>query len=235
MISSQGPTLTRLYNDLLVLGHSDPGTRRVGMSNNSYAVLSDGGAVYVDAPFEKLLPLVRQIAEEGYYPAALLLTHRHVAAQAEMLGAFEQEFGVPLFLHPVDARHPQAARTGFAFEDPTGSELLGRFGLDVRLFPGHTEGHVLVYWERHGGIVLTGDAAMGTTAEQDRDGLERLIRPPFNFNVDDEQIRRQWEEFDRPLSGAAPYHGTIYVDRGDTIREILRPLSRSEPTRGLTG
>ncbi|CAN5542154.1 hypothetical protein BH24ACT21_BH24ACT21_08910 [soil metagenome] len=235
MSSAYHATLSRPYEDLLVLQHSDPGAREAGMSTNGYAVLSEGEAVYVDTPFEILLPLVRQISDEGNVPAALLLTHRHEAGHVEEINVFEREFGVPVFLHPLDARHPQAAMIGLTFQDPMDSELFGKFGMDVRHFPGHTEGHVVVYLERHGGVLLAGDAAMSTTGQQDQDGLERLIRPPFDFNVDDEQIRWQWETFDLPLSGVGPFHGTVYPDRENDIREIMRPLTRPEPTRGLTG
>ena len=238
MLSAEEPRLTRFYEDLFMLQHTDPLTRQFGRANNSYAVLSGGEAVYVDAPYREILPLVERVSGEGHAPSALVLTHRHVAAQADALEVFQQEYGVPVFLHPIDARHPQAAITGFTFEDPTGSELLARFDLEVRLFPGHTEGHVIVRWNRHGGVLLTGDATMGTSAGEYEDGIERLVRPPIAFNVDDEGIRRQWIEFDErneSITGVAPFHGNAFIDREGSIREIMRPLQRPEPTLGPTG
>jgi hypothetical protein len=228
MSTLNNPTLDERYDDLFVLQHS---SRRAGMSTNAYAVLSDEGAVYIDAAVESLLPLIRQVADDGYEPAALLLTHRHVASDGDILETFKQEFDVPIFLHPKDAQHSQAA-SGIDFRDPTESDLLAAFDIDVQLFSGHTEGHVLIRWHRHGGVLFTGDAAMGPTVQQDENGTERYVRPPFSFSVDDEAIRRGWTDFDvGQLSGVAPYHGMVYLDRSDSIHELMRPLQRSEPTR----
>ena len=91
----------------------------------------------------------------------------------------------------------------------------------------HTSGHAnhSMFWE-------TGDAAMGPTVQQDENGTERYVRPPFSFSVDDEAIRRGWTDFDvGQLSGVAPYHGMVYLDRSDSIHELMRPLQRLEPTR----
>ena len=63
-------------------------------------------------------------------------------------------------------------------------------------------------------MLLTGDAAMGTTANQAEAGLERLIRPPIDFNLDDAKLREQWLVFDfnLPFSIVLPFHGTGYID-----------------------
>ena len=235
MTTLSTPKMIQLYDDFILLRHSDPGAQRGGMYTNSYAVLSDGKAVFVDAPFEELLPFIRQIAKD-YTPAALLLTHRHIA-HAEMLKVFEQEFGVPIFLHPIDAHHPQAAQArqaGITFQDPTKSDLFAPFDLEVQPFPGHTEESILAYWNRHGGVLLTGDAAMGPTVAQADEGMERLIRAPGAFNVDDAGVRRLWETFDKPVAGVAPFHGTVYVDRKDDIGKLMEPLTRPEPTQWMS-
>jgi hypothetical protein len=48
-----------------------------------------------------------------------------------------------------------------------------------------------MYLNKHGGLLLTGYAEMGTTADQAKPGLERLIRPPIETNVDNEKLREQ--------------------------------------------
>ena len=58
MTSLAEPTLEKLYDDLYVLQHADPGARRAGMTTNSYAVLSNDSAVYIDIGSESLRPLV---------------------------------------------------------------------------------------------------------------------------------------------------------------------------------
>jgi hypothetical protein len=88
-------------------------------------------------------------------------------------------------------------------------------------------------------LLLTGDAAMSTTADQADVELERLIRPPIDFNVDDAQLRKQWLAFDferLPISTVLPFHGTGYLDRRkENIQSIMKPLKRPEPTIGFVG
>jgi hypothetical protein len=46
--------------------------------------------------------------------------------------------------------------------------------------------------------------------------MQRLIRPPLNFNIDDVRLGKQWLVFDfdrHPISAVLPFHGTGYLDR----------------------
>jgi hypothetical protein len=89
----------------------------------------------------------------------------------------------------------------------------------------------MLYSPKHGGILLTGDSASGTSSDQARAGLERLIRPPIDTSVDDAELRRQWLAFDRPVATVLPYHGAGYIDRPPAeLISIMQPLVRSEPT-----
>lgn len=254
------PEPQALLDDLLLLEHEDPGSRKDGMSTNSYALLENGSgaaggeALLVDATFDYLMPSVRELAERGYRPAAIVLTHRHIlAGNGTMLDDLAAEFGdVPVLLHPIDVAYsvrddphaadhpleniePSKAAPGVGFldpiGDPTGASLLAGFGVEALHFPGHTEGSVVLYRERDG-LLLSGDAAMGTTVRQAAAGIEEVVRPwPF-MSVDDARLRRAWLGFERPVSHLAPYHGrTAYLDRpAEEMREIMRPLTREEPT-----
>ncbi|MGH9964056.1 MAG: hypothetical protein ACRD5E_04415 [Nitrososphaeraceae archaeon] len=71
----------------------------------------------------------------------------------------------------------------------------------------------MLYSTSNGGLLLTGDSAMGTTADQAKAGLERLVRPPIDTSVDDAELRKQWLAFDRPVVTVLPFQGTGYVDR----------------------
>jgi glyoxylase-like metal-dependent hydrolase (beta-lactamase superfamily II) len=141
---------------------------------------------------------------------------------------------VPIFLHPLDAGHPQAKSAGMAFQDPMDSVMLAGFGLEVIHFPSQTEGSVMLY-RRRDGLLLSGDSAMGTTGPQSAEGMERQIRPPVFTSVDDEGLRRNWTGFERPVAHFGPYHGSVYVDRAGEMEAIMRPLMREEPTRGVEG
>ena len=149
----------------------------------------------------------------------------------DAIGDLSTEFKIPVLLHPIDAGHQQALVSGIQFENPVGHPVLGEFGFEALLFPGQTAGSVVLYSTKHGGILLTGDSAMGTTADQAKDGLERLVRPPMETSVDDAELLEQWLAFDRPVATVLPFHGTGYIDRqAADLASIMRPLVRREPT-----
>jgi len=232
--ATSSPEPNRLLDDLILLEHTDPGARPAGMSTNAYVLLADGKALIVDAAFDYLLTPTREIAGRGYRPAGLLLSHRHLAGNGDMFGAFQEEFGAPIFLHPLDAAHPQAGGADVELRDPMESPLFAEFGVEVIHFPGQTEGSVMLY-RRRDGLLLAGDSAMGPTNPQTASGVERLIRPPVFTSTDDAQLRRNWIEFAKPVAHLGPYHGSVYVDRDKAMEGLMRPLVREEPTQGVEG
>jgi len=229
------PQLSQLREGLALLEHSDPGAVRARMSTNGFALLADGGALLFDTGAEELLPLIDRLRNEGFQPRGLVLSHRHVAGLGGAAPVISRAYRVPVFLHPVDARHPQATAAGIAYEDPTGHPLIAAFGAEVVHLPGHTAGSIGLYLPDRGGTLLTGDAAMGPTAVQTEAGVEYLIRPPVMMNVNDGELRAGWRAFHRPLASVLPYHGTGYLDRAVDLPTIMAPLTRVEPTMGLTG
>ena len=136
-----------------------------------------------------------------------------------------------MLLHPIDASHQQALTSGIQFENPVGHPVLGEFGFETGRFHGQTAGSIVLYSTKTGGLLLTGDSAMGTTANQAKAGLERLVRPPIETSVDDAELRRQWIAFHRPVATVLPFHGTGYVNRPVVdLASIMLLLVRSEPT-----
>lgn len=234
MSTLSGPKSRRLLDDLILLEHDDPGGREAGMSTNAYVLISDGKSLLMDVSYEHLLLLVRAVAGEGYPPAGLLLSHRHLAGNGDVFGTFEEEFDAPIFLHPLDTEHPQAKSAGVEFRNPMENTLFEEFGAEVMHFPGQTEGSVMLYRERDG-LLLSGDSAMGPTNPQTAGGMERLIRPPLFTSVDDEGLRRNWMRFDRSVVHFGPLHGSVYMNRADRMEEIMHPLVREEPTQGVEG
>lgn len=79
--------------------------------------------------FHLYSPFVRQLSDNGYSPAALVLLHRHVAGLGDAIDNLSTEFKIPVLLHPIDARHKQALAAGIPFENPVGHPVLGGFGL----------------------------------------------------------------------------------------------------------
>ena len=225
------PQMTRLRPDIVLIEHSHPGAEAVHISTNTYALMKDRRMLLVDTNVSPLLPFVRQLSGDGFSLAAVVITHRHVVGGGDALTDLTTEFKIPLLLHPIDAQHEQAVAAGIPFENPIGHKVLKEFGFEALLFPGQTAGSIMLYSGNNGGILLTGDSATGASADQAKAGLERLIRPPIDTNVDDDELRRQWLAFDRPVITVLPFHGTGYVDRsGADIASIMRPLVRPEPT-----
>src|SRR4030095_12444661 len=227
--------MTHLRPDIVLIEHSDPGAEEVHISTNTYALLNAGRMLLVDTNVSPLLPFVRQLADEGFSPVALVITHRHGVGLGDALSDLKAEFKIPLLLHPIDAKHKQAVDAGISFENPIGHRVLSEFAFEALLFPGQTAGSVMLYSTNNGGLLLTGDSASGTSADQAKAGLERLIRPPIDTSVDDAELRKQWLAFDRPVATVLPFHGTGYVDRSATdLASIMQPLVRSDPQTGIT-
>jgi glyoxylase-like metal-dependent hydrolase (beta-lactamase superfamily II) len=225
------PHMTRLRPDIVLIEYSDAGAEEAHLSTNTYALLGASRMLLVDTNVSSILPFVRQLSDDGYSPAALVLSHRHVAGLGDAIGDISTEFKIPVLLHPIDASHQQALASGIQFENPVGHPVLGEFGFEAVLFHGQTAGSIVLYSTKHGGLLLTGDSAMGTTADQAKAGLERLVRPPIETSVDDAELRRQWLAFHRSVATVLPFHGTGYVDRSAAdLASIMRPLVRSEPT-----
>ena len=225
------PQMTRLRPDLVLIEHSDPGAERLHVSTNTFALLDNGHMLLVDTSVSSLLPFVRQLSEDGFSPSAVAILHRHVVGLGDGLTDLQAEFKIPLLLHPLDASRIRELAFGLRFENPMGHRALRVFGFEAILFPGQTGGSVMLYSAKNGGMLLTGDSASGTSADQAEAGLERLIRPPVQTSEDDAELRRQWLAFGRPVATVLPYHGTGYIDRPtEEIVSIMRPLVRPEPT-----
>lgn len=225
------PQMTHLRSDIVLIEYSDPGAAVAHISTNTYALLKAGRMLLVDTNVSSLLPFVRQLSDDGFSPAALVISHRHVVGLSDAIGNLAEEFKIPLLLHPIDAGHQQAQAAGVTFENPIGHPVIGEFGFEAILFPGQTTGSIMLYSTNNGGQLLTGDSAMGTSTDQSEAGLERLIRPPIETSVDDAELRRQWLAFDRPVATVLPFHGTGYVDRpAADLASIMQPLVLSEPT-----
>jgi glyoxylase-like metal-dependent hydrolase (beta-lactamase superfamily II) len=208
------PQMNNLHPDIVLIEYSDPGAEEFRLSTNAYALLNSGRMLLVDTNISSLLPFVRQLSDDGFSPSALVITHRHVVGLGDALGDLKSEFKIPLLLHPIDAGHRQALNSGLSIENPIGHRALAEFGFEALLFPGQTAGSIILYSSsKGGGVLLTGDSASGTSADQAKAGVERLIRPPIDTSVDDAELRRQWLAFDRPVATVLPFHGTGYVGR----------------------
>ena len=159
------PQTTHLRPDIVLIEYSDPGAEEAHLSANTYALLDVGRMIVVDTNVSSLLPFVRQLSDDGFSPAALVITHRHVVGLGDALSDLKAEFKIPLLLHPIDAKHKQAVAAGISFENPIGHRVLSEFAFEALLFPGQTAGSIMLYSTNNGGLLLTGDSASGTSAD----------------------------------------------------------------------
>ena len=227
-------TARKLREDVLLLPHHEAGALERGLVTNCYALLCGPNTLLVDAVFADVLPAVHALAQAGHAPTALVLTHRHVVPQAETLPEIVEQYRIPVFLHPNDAAHPQARRwPDLRYADPTASPLLAECGAEAIPFPGHTEGHIMLYRAVEGGLLLTGDCAVGPTLRDADKDTATMIRPPLSFNVSDAALRNGWIAFRRPVTALCPYHGMPLLDRPDAVAGALESLRREQPTIGL--
>ena len=221
-----------LYDDLVLLPQKSAVTGGTGRPPNSFAVLFAGYSVLFDAPYSWTLGGIRDLADKGYAPKVLVLSHRNVAGQGDAYETLQGEYGLPILLHPGDASHPEARRAGVDFGDPMTNEVLREASCEVIHFPGHTAGSAMLYWPAHGGVLLAGDCAVGPGPRQSQ-VPPRLERSPGPTEEMTERLAEQWRTFDKPLRTVCPLHGTVYQDRDDLV-EIMRPLY-AEPPMDPTG
>ena len=226
------PETQALFDDLLLLPQEGAQTGPTGRPPNSFAVLVSGRSILFDAPYSWVVPAVRRLRDEGHAPAALVLSHSNVAVQGDAFDVMTGEFEVPVLLHPADAAASEPRQSGVEFADPLQSNILAESGLEVFRFPGHTEGSIVLYWQEHGGVVLAGDSAVGPGPRQDPEP-PRLIRAPAMNAEADENLRKLWRNFEKPIRTLGPLHGAVYVDRDD-IQEIMHPLIEGEPMGPMT-
>ena len=111
----------------------------------------------IDASDSPLIPFIRQLNNQGFSPLALVISHRHIVGQSvDALPSLIDEFQIPVLLHPIDAQHRQARSSNMQFENPIDHPILKEFDLEALLFPGHTEGHIVLYSHNNSGLLFTG-------------------------------------------------------------------------------
>ena len=222
--SSESQTL---YSDLIMLPQQGATTGGSGRPPNSFALLFEGYSVLFDAAYSWTLAGIADLADQGYPPKTLVLSHRNVAGQGDAFETLQRDYNLSVLLHPDDASHPEAKRSGVEFGNPVGNEVLAEAGLEVIHFPGHTAGSVMLYWPEHGGVLLAGDCAAGPGPRQDQNP-PRLERTPGPTQAMTDQLAEQWRTFSKPLRSVYPLHGTFYQDHDD-LAAIMRPLYDAPP------
>lgn len=185
------------------------GTGR-GYRSFGYVLSLDGFSVLIDATDERFLSRLSDFPR----PRHLLLTHRHTRLHE---ARYEERFGLDVYLHPIDAGAPRngpSAGTPAAsrYRDPMDDLDLRALGFRFLHVPGHTPGFTMIVWDRHDGILFSGDAVIGPKCGKPR----ALHYPPRAVSDDDPQLRRSLAALEPPrVRHILPFHGEPLRDIDD--------------------
>lgn len=182
---------------------------------NSYAILRDGYSILFDAGYPWALDGIARFAEEGYPPHALVLSHRDTARAADALDTIRSTYDIPILLNPLDANDTEVHATGIAFQDPVTAPVLREANIDCLPLPGHTPGSIMLYLENEGGIVLTGDCAVGPGPEQGagEPDAEPQLQRTLMSEEDERVFIPAWHKAmaSLPVAAVLPLHGQCYL------------------------
>ena len=180
---------------------------------NSYAILRGDRSILLDAPFSWTLDGAHALADDGFPPEIMVLSHRDLLSSGDAFEDYDRTFGAPVLLHPDDRDADAADDLGVPLRDPMAGEearLLSEAGIETIHIPGHTPGSIMLYLRDEGGILLAGDSAVGPGPAQG-DQTPRLER---TLGADeDPRFIETWRRFvsARPVAAVLPLHGRPYV------------------------
>ncbi|KAL9649956.1 hypothetical protein ABK040_014994 [Willaertia magna] len=229
--------ITKLFDDVILF---PLGQERMGASVQGYGIVIDKRKlVLIDVWHTSALPHLRKLSEEeNLTPIALIITHRHFINDQQQ--NLVKQLEIPTFLHPKD----QSSFPQFFFEDPEKNKLIRELGLQIIPFPGHTAGHILIYYDKHGGLLFTGDSAVGAVTNKQLLSLDNVVNdrsnsssnsedlncchlPPEQFTDDMKTLKENWRGKTLPhFENILPSHGRPFLnvrDREEWNR-ILAPL-----------
>ncbi|WP_299414767.1 MBL fold metallo-hydrolase [uncultured Sulfitobacter sp.] len=201
---------------------------------NSYAISGSTGTLLFDAVFSWNLDAIEAMISTAHPPLALVLSHRHLVSSGDAFHEIKEHYELPVLLHPDDHTCPSMSRLPMAVGDPTGGkglEILQGVGAQLIHIPGHTAGSIMLYLPQKGGILLTGDAAVGPGPIQP-DQTPRLERP---IGADtDPCFIPIWKEVvgSLPIAAILPLHGAYYLrcDLGsDVFDAIVENIWKGHP------
>ena len=196
---------------------------------NSWAILREGRSILLDAPVSWAMEGIAALAAAGHPPAAHVLSHRDIAGSGDAFDAFADAYDAPFLMHPEDQAEDAPRKLSVPLNDPMASDVLRDAGIETIHIPGHSPGSIMLYSAEAGGILLTGDAAVGPGPEQS-DRTPRLERPK---GADaDRRFLRIWHDVAaRPLAAVLPLHGEGYrrADHPERFDAIVANIWEGEP------
>ncbi|QCW99455.1 hypothetical protein FGM00_04770 [Aggregatimonas sangjinii] len=182
----------------------------------------------IDAVRDESVQSLKNWMANGYSISGVFLTHRDLLGQAYApLHEISEDLGnAPIFIHPDDTPKNSNA----LFDITCAIDIFTDFNVQVHHSPGHTPGSVVIYAEMNGGILFTGDSAVGSPYEEEQYYFER----PPNNEENDERLRGFWENVEQRFKHILPLHGKPQFGLNEMQQDyIVKNLCKAEKTKSL--
>lgn len=174
-----------------------PDTFIIKMENGAqgYAIrhLNRKDLLLIDTVSEGAKKGIKHLVEEGYTIKAILITHKEVMknAYADWNEISEDAGKAPIFTHPMNTNGE-----AFNFKNIMDKNtILEHFSISVRDFPSKAGETAVIYSEINNGMLFSGDAAIGSPYDSEK---EEVMRPDLenenkNFSLADSWSSVMWE------------------------------------------
>ena len=198
---------------------------------NSYMIrhINRKEILLIDVVHESSKNTIDELISDGYDIQALLLTHGDLIDQAytNMSQLSRDLNSAPIFAHPLDSKKSSADIKDIM----KSNAIFEKFSLEVYHAPGHTGGSVLLYTPINGGMLFTGDSAVGSPYDNEKFYFER---PPIEETSMDSGLAASWKFFRKPFKHILPLHGKPEFNLSEgRQKDILLNLSKNEKTDSL--
>lgn len=190
--------------------------------DQAYAVVNGKDLLLIDAVEEAYKGAIDYLLHNGYNINAILVTGKQVRNDSypDLQTLSKDTGGASIYMHPEIAPGDLETK-GLTGRD----ELLGKFDLEPHVVPGK-EGQVILYCNRHNGIIFAGDSALGSDYGSDEflftRGREQKGKEAF-------PVEEFWQGFRKEFSYFFSRQGKPAIEVDDRTRtSLLDRLARGE-------
>lgn len=201
------------------------GEENEGGFNQGYAIrhLNQKDIILIDVVEKATREAVKKWVNDGYTIRAIFISNTSVFknAYADLKTISEDAGGAPIYAHPMTT-----IKEDFRIKDITSNkdEVFKNFGLTIYNLPGNGGGSVLIYSDINGGMLFTGEDALGSPYDSD---LNEFTRPKMKSKNDEFGLAESWGAFEKPFTYLFPLRGKpgFNLEEEDQT-DILNKLSR---------
>lgn len=195
--------------------------------NQGYAIrhLNQKDIVLIDVVEKATKEAVKKWVKDGYNIKAILISNTSVYKNAydNLKTISEDAGGAPIYVHPMIT-----LKEDFKIKDITAkkNEIFKSFGLTIYNLPGNGGGSVLIHSDINGGMLFTGEDALGSPYDS---ALNEFTRPKMKSKNDEFGLAESWGAYEQPFSYLFPLRGKpVYNLEEEDQSDILNKLSRMQ-------